>query len=97
MANDYIEIITNLKHNIDELIDKFNNQKKYINKLEENNKDLTAKLNSKDLDYKNLENRFNTLQLAKSMISTSDDSHDARIKINRIVREIDNCIALLNR
>jgi hypothetical protein len=37
------------------------------------------------------------LKLAKAIALTDDTSHDAKIKVNRIVREIDKCIALLNR
>ena len=37
------------------------------------------------------------LKFAKSLIGASEDSHDSKIKINKIVREIDQCIALLNK
>jgi hypothetical protein len=30
-------------------------------------------------------------------MADSEDANEARIRINRIVREIDKCIALLNR
>ena len=36
------------------------------------------------------------LKFAKSLLGAVDDSHEAKIKINRLVREIDKCIALLN-
>ena len=35
--------------------------------------------------------------IAKALIGSEEDSHEAKQKINRIVREIDKCIALLNR
>lgn len=37
------------------------------------------------------------LKFAKSLLASDGQSHDARIKINRIVREIDKCIAMLNK
>ena len=37
------------------------------------------------------------LKFAKSLLGADDDSHEAKLKINRIVREIDKCIALLNK
>ena len=37
------------------------------------------------------------LKFAKSLLGAADDSHDAKIKINRLVREIDKCIALMNK
>ena len=44
-----------------------------------------------------LEHKNQQLTLVKSIMVDSEDAHDARIRINRIVREIDRCIALLNR
>ena len=37
------------------------------------------------------------LKFAKSLLGAEEDSHEAKIKINRLVREIDKCIALLNK
>ena len=37
------------------------------------------------------------LKFAKSLLGGDEDSHEAKLKLNRIVREIDNCIALLNK
>jgi hypothetical protein len=48
-------------------------------------------------DKEVLERKVADLKLAKSFLATDENSHDARIKINRIVREIDSCIALINK
>ena len=37
------------------------------------------------------------LKFAKSLLGADEDPHEAKLKINRIVREIDKCIALLNK
>ena len=37
------------------------------------------------------------LKFSKSLLGADEDSHGAKLKLNRIVREIDNCIALLNK
>ena len=44
-----------------------------------------------------LEERSKKLQLAEAFNSSSADTDDAKLKIGRIVKEIDKCIALLNR
>jgi hypothetical protein len=44
-----------------------------------------------------LEEKNQQLTLAKSLLADGESAQDARIKINRIVREIDKCIALLNK
>ena len=37
------------------------------------------------------------LKFARSLLGADKDSHGAKLKLNKIVREIDNCIALLNK
>ena len=44
-----------------------------------------------------LEEKYNKLKISKALIASSEDVHDAKLKVNRMVREIDKCIALLNR
>jgi len=71
--------------------------------LQENNHlhvredELKQQLQERDEEVKFLKNKYNKLKLAKSISATAGDSHEAKIKINRIVREIDKCVALLNR
>lgn len=51
-------------------------------KLKEENKDITDK--------------YNILKIAKSLDGVGTDNQLAKDKINKMVREIDKCIALLN-
>ena len=44
-----------------------------------------------------LSKKVEDLKFAKSLAGGSEDSHEAKIKINRLVREIDKCISLLNK
>ncbi|MDR3235599.1 MAG: hypothetical protein LBT48_02590 [Prevotellaceae bacterium] len=44
-----------------------------------------------------LEERNKKLQLAEAFKVSSADTNDAKQKIGRIVKEIDKCVALLNR
>ena len=41
--------------------------------------------------------KYNNVELAKAITDASGNNHDAKIKMNRIVREIEKCIALLNK
>jgi hypothetical protein len=54
-------------------------------------------LKNKELDCHDLNVKYENLKLAKVIELSGDDLHDAKIKVNRIVREIDKCISLLNR
>jgi hypothetical protein len=73
-------------------------------KAKEENRRLNEVLSEKEafireLNAQNeeLKQRNEHLKIAKSLMGTEEDSHEARIKINKLVREIDHCIAMLNR
>ena len=66
------------------------------NLLAENDK-LTDTIKLKDIEIKALQTKHEHLKLAKLLTTKGEDSHDAKLKVNRIVREIDKCIALLNK
>lgn len=44
-----------------------------------------------------LNQKYENLKLAKMLAATDDDTKDAKNKIQKLVREIDKCIALLNK
>jgi predicted nuclease with TOPRIM domain len=44
-----------------------------------------------------LEQKYENLKMAKMLIASDDDNKVAKNKIQKIVREIDKCIALLNK
>ncbi|MDR2359255.1 MAG: hypothetical protein LBD87_05595 [Prevotellaceae bacterium] len=46
---------------------------------------------------KELEEKNKKLQLARAFETSGIDTRDAKLKIGRIVREIDKCMALLNK
>jgi len=75
---------------------------KELRKDNEKLKDVVDKLNfelsKKDILIKELEHKLEISTLAETFtVSSEGSSQEAKIKINNIVREIDNCIALLNR
>lgn len=90
-------IHNNLKAKIEELISAYEKLKEENLKLSEQKATLETILNERELAYLDLDKKYNQQQLAKAFVASSEDSHDAKIKINGIVREIDQCIALLNR
>lgn len=58
---------------------------------------LSHVINIKDNEIAELRNKYEQLRLAKLLVSGSEDVHSAKLKVNRIVREIDRCVALLNK
>lgn len=60
-----------------------------------------AKLKDENLRLKNgidtLEKRINVLELGESLSGSVADTKQAKARINRLMREIDRCIALINK
>jgi hypothetical protein len=97
MESKYEEIIGELREKIEKLINLYEEEREKNVELISKNNELSDKLNEKELEYKAAQTKYDNLRLAKTVVATGDDSHEAKIKINRIVREIDKCIALLNK
>ena len=91
------EILNGLRNNIKSIITLYEQQKEKNREFIEKNKELTHKITNLENKIKDTESKFNTLKLAKVIASSDENTHDVKIKVNRIVREIDKCIALLNR
>ena len=91
-------LVENIEKKVSKLIQLYQSvQKEKEEILTENNK-LELDLSDKDETIKRLEEKIKLLRITKS-VSTQDDERnkESRQKINEYVREIDKCIALLNK
>lgn len=95
--NDNNEIIASLRDKIKAIISLYEKEQEIKQNLENKNKVLSDRLKQLEKRSGEMEERYENLKLAKTLSNGSDNSHEAKIKVNRIVREIDKCIALLNR
>lgn len=48
-------------------------------------------------ENRELEQKYNNLKIAKMLVASGDENKDAKNRIQKLVREIDKCIALLNK
>ncbi len=90
------EIINDLKQKVYKIISLYNNLIKKNNNLEQKNIELITELNNKKQELKELQEKYNLLKVAKTVSVNVKDITDTKNKINRIVREVDKCMALLN-
>jgi hypothetical protein len=60
-------------------------------------KRLNEQINLLTISNHDLAKKVEDLKFAKTLAGANEDSHEAKIKINRLVREIDKCISLLNK
>ncbi len=89
---------------IDELKEKVKKAGAVMRRLREENRELRKKvdegeelLKEKDRLVADLQTKYETLKLAKSLSGIVPEGGDAKNKINLIIRDLDRCIGLLNR
>jgi hypothetical protein len=97
MDTDYEDILNRHEANIDRLLSKYETSIEKNRILE---KDIENKQNE-ILAYKEkldeIIKKHENLKLAHALVSSEDsESKEAKLRLNKIIREIDNCIALLN-
>jgi len=97
MVDQSDDIIVVLRTNLKRIIGLYQNLKEECRNLQQKNQELTVQLSSLSSENNELKQKNNNTELTKAFIDASGSNHDAKIKINRIVREIDKCIALLNK
>ena len=59
--------------------------------------DLTGQLHEKNKEIEVLESKFQSLKLTKILTPSPESVRKVKFQVNRMVREIDKCIALLNK
>ena len=90
-------LLREFKERLDKLIGLHQMMKAERNLLKEEKKRLNEQINLMTISNQDLTKRFEDLKFAKTLAGANEDSHEAKIKINKLVREIDKCISLLNK
>ena len=86
-----------LQQRVQRVLELYSSRKSENEQLKRQNEELEEKIRLDNGKFKTVENKYNKLKISKALIASSNDVHDAKLKVNRMVREIDKCIALLNR
>jgi len=97
MSVEHVDILEGIKVKIQSVKSRLKEQQDENHRLKKKYVELQQLVQQKQLKIEELEQKNQQLALAKSIMADSDDANDARVRINRIVREIDRCIALLNK
>ncbi len=91
------EIIDSIKGKLQTIISLYETSKEGNQTLKNENQLLKGMLVTKDEMLNELETKNRSLNLSKAFVASSEDSIEAKMKVTKIVREIDKCIALLNK
>ncbi|MEZ5072601.1 MAG: hypothetical protein R2751_16970 [Bacteroidales bacterium] len=97
MSGEQADIVAGIRNKIQMAREKILKQEEENRRLEKDNADLKRLLDQKQSMIEELEQKNRQMLLVKGVLAEGQDAQDARLHINRIVREIDKCIALLNR
>jgi chromosome segregation ATPase len=89
--------IERLKKNIQTLEVFYQRLKQENETLRLEKKEVEKKTELLEYEISELKQHYETLKLAKTITSSSRDAHEAKIKINKMVRDIEMCIGLLNK
>jgi len=92
----YEELIL-LNRKLDELLNKYNNLKSEFESLKKGNETLLNKVQEREARIKELEIKYERIKLSGALLGEGENGVEARKKITELVREIDRCVALLNR
>jgi len=91
-----VETVDSLENKISKLLHKYELLKRQNRELEEsleiekqNNQQLIVKISS-------LENQTQTLKAANAMLGSNEYKRETKLKINSLIREIDQCIVQLS-
>ena len=90
-------IINNIGLNVGKLIEKYTQLKAEKKDLLQDNDALNAQLQEKQKQVVALQDKVKLMNISKSVDTDKEDVKATRLKINEYVREIDKCIALLNK
>jgi cell fate (sporulation/competence/biofilm development) regulator YmcA (YheA/YmcA/DUF963 family) len=89
-------MLAELKEKIDRLISLYETTKSEKDAVIKEKAELHTVINEKNNIIKELEKRIKTLQLVDAFKIGSIDQREAKQRIERIVREIEKCMAMLN-
>jgi uncharacterized coiled-coil DUF342 family protein len=87
--------ILGLKKKAKQLVENYQHVKRENTKFKEEVEKLTISLDEKNQQIKELTNKVNVLKISGSV--GNESTKDVKLKINELVREIDSCIAQINK
>lgn len=90
-------IIDRLQNKLERLVVKYQSVKEANQQLEEQLSHLRQQLEEQQEGVQQLEDKNKILRLSASLHGEEQDTKATRNKINELVREVDKCIALLNK
>ena len=90
-------IVNNIEVKLGKLIAKYKQIREEKLILQQENENFVSVLKSKENEISELQEKIKLMNISKSVDASNQEVKETRLKINEYVREIDKCIALLNK
>ncbi|MBE0676904.1 MAG: hypothetical protein IH591_19770 [Bacteroidales bacterium] len=97
MSEKVLEGIVILNKNISKLLDEYNSLRTGYDSLQKEINELTLRMQRKESELDDLKRSYERVKLTGALLGEGENAGEAKRKLNELVREIDKCIALLNR
>lgn len=94
--SDLTEIVDNLENRIGKLLHKYEVIRQTQDSVEEELTSVKKENLRLEEELRNSENRVQTLKSANAMLGSNDYKKETKLKINSLIREIDQCIVQLS-
>ncbi|HET7818163.1 MAG TPA: hypothetical protein VFL70_02545 [Bacteroidia bacterium] len=95
--NELKTVVASLEGKIEKLVNLHRQTKKELLAIQTQQHNLTQTVTEQKKTITELEEKTKILKLSKSISSTKENTTELKLKINELIREVDKCIALLNK
>ncbi|MCQ2216592.1 MAG: hypothetical protein MJZ31_11840 [Bacteroidales bacterium] len=99
MSVSSVEIVHRLEEKVNQLLTRYEEQRQRNITLAQENRDLRSKLEERESQLTDVTDKFNIYKTATGLAGgvSQTEKDNARKRMEKLVREIDKCIALLNQ
>lgn len=91
------EELSVLNRKLDDLLTRYENLKEENREFRIENERLKGMILENEGKIKELEKKYDRVKLSGALLGGGENAVEAKRKINELVREIDRCVALINR
>lgn len=91
------DIINALEVKFAKLVQRLDQLEAENNKLQQHLIEAQQEIQQNEHQLEDIYKKYESLQLANSLLGSDEGRKDTKLKINSLIREIDNCIAQLSK
>lgn len=95
--DDSKQIVESLKKKVARIIDDNRSLRQEVGRLNENYAKAVQEKRACEETIHRLNRRIEALEISRGLAGNHEDQRVARLRVNKLLREIDKCLALMNK